>query len=92
MMLFCHVSLREAHHIKEDLLSFMEASGTMINNEKSYIFIFDTPKTIQPYLAQVLGFEIGSLPSKYLGMYLSVNSLKKILLEISAPKNQWEIQ
>ena len=35
IMLFCQVSLREACRIEEVLLVFMEASGTMINNEKS---------------------------------------------------------
>lgn len=56
----------------------MEASSmTLINNDKSYIFFFNTLVNVQSYLAWVLGFDIKPLPIKYLGMPLSINSLRK---------------
>lgn len=85
IMLFCQVSLRETRALKSILQYFMQACGTYINNEKSNIFFYNTPVPSQSFLARILGFWIGSLPSKYLEISLVTNSLRtsywKILLE-----------
>ena len=76
IMLFCQVSLREARGIKEIMNTFMEASGSQINNQKSCTFFSNTQGNVKTYLARIMGFSIGNLPTKYLGMPLSENSLK----------------
>jgi len=76
-MLFYQVSSREAKRIKYSLHDFMAALGTLVNNEKSSIFIFNTSMNIQTFLARLMSFGIGSLSIKYLGMPLAFNSLKK---------------
>ena len=76
IMLFFQVALRKARRIKEILNTFMEASGTKINNEQSCIFFFNTQGNVKTYLGRILGFSTGNLSSKYLGIPLSYNSLE----------------
>jgi len=76
IMLFCQVSLREAQRMKEILNTFIQSSGTQINKEKSYTFFFNTQGTVKSYLARIMGFNIGNLPTKSLGMLLVENPLK----------------
>lgn len=76
IMLFYQVSLREAHQIKEILSTFMEDSGTKINNDKYCIFFFHTQDNIKTHLAMILGFSTGNIPFKYLSMPLVDNPLK----------------
>lgn len=75
-MLFCQATLKEARSIKYILNTFMESSRTKINNEKPCIFFFNTQINVKNYLARILGFSSGSLPSKYLCMPLSNNPLR----------------
>lgn len=72
-MLFCQATLKETQSIRQSLNNFMEASGTKINNEKSWILFFNTQGNFKNYLARILDFNTGSLPSKYLGMPLYDN-------------------
>jgi len=48
----------------------------MINNEKSCIVFFNTEGNVKNHLAKILGFSIGNLLSKYLGIPLSNNPLR----------------
>lgn len=70
IMLFCQATLKEALSIRDILNTFMEASGTKINNDKSCIFFFNTQGNVKNYLAKILRFSTSILPSKYLGMPL----------------------
>jgi hypothetical protein len=54
---------------------FNSASSTVINQEKSHLFFFNTPPSVQRHLSNLLGFQISSLPAKYLGAPL----LSKVL-------------
>ena len=49
----------------------MDASGTQINNDKSNVYFFNCTVAMQNFLARTLGFQRGSFPLKYLGMFLN---------------------
>ena len=70
-------SIREAQTLKYILDNFATASGTFINESKSHIFFFNTPLRIQFNIDREMGFQRSSLPTKYFGIQLSENSLKK---------------
>jgi hypothetical protein len=63
--------VKEAKAYKRILEEFGEASGVEINHSKSWIFFFNTNPAIQRNLANFLGFERKSLPTKYLGIPLT---------------------
>ena len=54
----------------------MEASGTLINNEKSNVYFFNINNDTQRFLARTLGFKIGTFPMKYLGFPMNHSFLK----------------
>jgi hypothetical protein len=60
--------VNEAKAYKRILEEFGEASGAEINHSKSMIYFFNTNPTIQMSLANILGFERKTLPTKYLGI------------------------
>jgi hypothetical protein len=64
-------TVKEAKAYKRILDEFGEASGAEINQYKSMIFFFNTNPAIQRNLANILGFERKSLPTKYLGIPLT---------------------
>jgi hypothetical protein len=68
--------VKEAKSYKRILEEFGEASGAEINHSKSMIFFFNTNPTIQRNMANILGFEHKSLPTKYLGIPLTNRSYK----------------
>eukprot|EP00253_Pinus_taeda_P008428 PITA_08428 len=70
-------TVKEAAAYRETLDLFSPASGMEINFSKSTIFFFNTHSAVQSHLAQLLGFRIGSLPSKYLGAPLTLKPWKK---------------
>jgi hypothetical protein len=80
-MLMASPTLKESLTIKQVLHDFSEASGMCVNEEKSNIFFFNTPQSIQHHLTGLLGFQPSKLPSKYLGVPLTENSLKKKIWE-----------
>ena len=71
-------TLREAKTLKSILDKFAATSGTSINETKSQIFFFNTPLRIQLTITREMGFQHNSLPTKYLGIQLFENSLKKV--------------
>jgi hypothetical protein len=74
-------TVHEAHTILSIIQTFCEASGMDINKDKSQIFFFNTPLSIQLHITEILGFTRSSLPSKYLGIPLLDKSLKNISWE-----------
>eukprot|EP00253_Pinus_taeda_P006425 PITA_06425 len=70
-------TVKEAVAYRETLDLFSQASSMEINFSKSNIFFFNTHPDFQSHLAQLLGFRIGSLPSKYLGAPLTLKPWKK---------------
>ena len=68
---------REAHSLLSILQTFSKASGLDCNKDKSQIFFFNMPPLIQCHVFDILGFNRSSLPSKYLGIPLIDNALRK---------------
>lgn len=71
-------TVKEARAFKHILYLFSKALGMEINHAKSTIFFFNTHLAIQNHLTNILGFRIGTLPSKYLGAPLTTKPWQKI--------------
>jgi hypothetical protein len=69
-------TIHEAHTILSIIQTFCEASRMDINKDKSQIFFFNTPLSIQLHISEILGFTQSSLPSKYLGIPLLDRALR----------------
>eukprot|EP00253_Pinus_taeda_P028466 PITA_28466 len=70
-------TVKEATAYKDILHLFSKASGMEINFSKSTIFFFNTHLAVQSHLSRLLGFRIGSLPSRYLGAPLTLKPWQK---------------
>eukprot|EP00253_Pinus_taeda_P021341 PITA_21341 len=70
-------TVKEAIAYRDILHLFSKASGMEINFSKSTIFFFNTHQVVQSHLSRLLGFKIGSLPSKYLGAPLTLKPWQK---------------
>jgi hypothetical protein len=86
--------VREATKLNAILSDFLEAFGMLINLDKSKLYFFNTPATVQAHLSELLGIARSSLPSTYLGIPLTGESEKSIswdslLLSISNRLNNW---
>jgi hypothetical protein len=68
----------EANEFKHVLSYFMAVMGTTINYDKSQIFFFDTPPTVQINISHILGFQWSSLQYKYVGAPLVYNVLRNV--------------
>eukprot|EP00253_Pinus_taeda_P012272 PITA_12272 len=76
-MLHGSPTVKEAVAYRDILDLFSQASGMEINFSKSTIFFFNTHPAVQSHLSQLLGFRIGSLPSRYLGAPLTLRPWQK---------------
>eukprot|EP00253_Pinus_taeda_P012787 PITA_12787 len=76
-MLHGTATLKEATAFRDILHLFSRALGMEINFSKSTIFFFNTHQAIQSHLSRLLGFKIGSLPSRYLGAPLTLKPWQK---------------
>jgi hypothetical protein len=77
ILLFCMATLQECKAILSILEIFNDASPTEINNEKSNVYFFNCNVQIQNFLTRTLRFRKGSLPMKYLGMYLNSGPIRQ---------------
>lgn len=75
-ILYGAASIEEAQGIKEILEKYCAKSGQQINARKSNIYFVNTPKGLQQRISNVMGFSIGQLPSKYLGIPLFAGASK----------------
>eukprot|EP00253_Pinus_taeda_P008568 PITA_08568 len=87
-------TMKEATAYKDILHLFSKASGMEINFAKSTIFFFNTHQAVQSHLSRLLGFRIGSLPSRYLGAPLTLkpwqkNHWEKILANMERRCKHW---
>ena len=75
-MLMGRPSVQEERDFKRCLTIFAKDLGLKVNPEKSQIFFFNTPGVTQRNIIRILGFSMGSLPSKYIGPHLDENIRK----------------
>jgi hypothetical protein len=73
--------VNEPKDFKRILEDFGEASGEEINHSKPMIYFVNTNPTIQQNLANILGFERKTLPTKYLGIPLMDRACKNATWE-----------
>jgi hypothetical protein len=87
-------TVREATKLNSILSDFLDASGMLLNLDKSKLYFFNTPALVQAHLSRLLGIARRSLHSTYLGIPLTRESAKYIswdslLLSISNRLNNW---
>ncbi|XP_057820314.2 uncharacterized protein LOC131033187 [Cryptomeria japonica] len=96
--LFGEATIWEAKVIKDSLEMYANVAGRRINDKKSEIFFFNTKKNIQLKISRLLGWPVGSLSAKYLGVPLFSGSTKTALWEdliskcrqkVDAWKHKW---
>ena len=85
---------REANKLNSILSDFTEASGMLLNLDKSKIYFFNTLVIVKNHLSRLLGISKSSLPSIYLGIPLTGEpthsiSWDKLLLSISHRLGNW---
>lgn len=62
------VSVKEARNVKDILNTYSNATGQLINWSKSSVFFVNTLDGRQRKIVDILGCNIGTLPSTYLGL------------------------
>jgi hypothetical protein len=85
---------QEAQKLNSILADFIEASGMSLNLDKSKLYFFNTPPSVQRHISRLLGIPRSSLPSNYLGIPLSGAAASNIswdnlLLSISNRLSNW---
>ena len=80
-MLIGHSLVQEAWILNKCLNTFSRAYGLEVNNTKSEVFFFNTPRINQQNILRILGFQGSSLPSKYLGAPLADGVIRKVYWE-----------
>ena len=95
-LIFCGAEEEQLRYLRVILVLFEGISGLHINWEKSHIYpIYNVPNI--NLLASILGGEVGTLPSIYLGMPLGANSRSKeiwdnVLERCERKLSRWKAQ
>eukprot|EP00253_Pinus_taeda_P001418 PITA_01418 len=85
-------TVKEALAYKKILNDFAMASSMVVNLCKSKFFFFNTHISIQRNVSRILGFQRESLPSKYLGVPLTIKPLHKSIWEPLISKMQDKVK
>lgn len=93
-LLMTHSAVQEARELKAILQTFATASGMEVNPRKSRIYFFNTPPITQRNIVRILGFQSGTLPTRYLGAPLSEKIIRQaswqdLLDKIKSRLNDW---
>jgi hypothetical protein len=85
---------QEAQKLNSILADFIEASGMSLNLDKSKMYFFNTPPSVQRHISRLLAIPGSSLLSNYLGIPLSGAAASNIswdnlLLSISNRLSNW---
>lgn len=78
LMIFCKGKKESMVRVMEALTHFSEVTGLVANMEKSTIFIAGVDDQTKEQLLTQTGFELGSLPIKYLGLPLSLKKWNRM--------------
>ncbi|KAL0300239.1 UNVERIFIED_CONTAM: Retrovirus-related Pol polyprotein from type-2 retrotransposable element R2DM [Sesamum angustifolium] len=70
VLLFCKAHIPSVQVIKDTLTEFANMSGLKVNASKSHIIISKSGQNEKQQILNLLGFQEGSLPVKYLGVLL----------------------
>ncbi|KAL0291804.1 UNVERIFIED_CONTAM: putative ribonuclease H protein [Sesamum radiatum] len=75
VLLFCAGHVESVRSIKNILAEFEDMSGLKVNPNKSSIILSKAVRSERQEILEVLGFQEGSLPIKYLGVPLTASRL-----------------
>src|SRR6516165_3910674 len=70
LMIFCHADGYSVDIVKSALDKFARFSGLVTNSWKSYVFLSGVDEAERQHLQSILGFQLGVLPVRYLGVPL----------------------
>ena len=65
--------IKEAEAFRHTLDIYLAALGQKVNEHKSSIYFFNTPKSIKHMIANIRRFQIESLPLTYLGIPIAIS-------------------
>ncbi|KAL2235456.1 UNVERIFIED_CONTAM: hypothetical protein Sindi_1277800 [Sesamum indicum] len=87
LLLLCRADLDSIRVFKEGLDWFAELSGLRLNVQKSHLIISRSAQNLKDQMLDILGFQEGHLPMRYLGISLSyagrVQIIKYVLSALS---------
>lgn len=75
ILLFCHGDLTSIELLLSRVQVFSNCSGLLINKAKSHCFFSNVDEGTREHIISATGFQIGSLPIKYLGLPLITTKL-----------------
>lgn len=70
-MIFCKAHPKSVNRVSEALVYFKEVFGLIVNEDKSLIYFAGIDDEMKTIIAGKMGFKIGSLPMRYLGVSLA---------------------
>ncbi|KAL2224531.1 UNVERIFIED_CONTAM: hypothetical protein Sindi_3020800 [Sesamum indicum] len=68
LLLFCRADFDSVRVFKEGLDWFAEVSGLRLNVQKSHLIISRSAQELKDQMLEILGFQEGHLPMRYLGL------------------------
>ncbi|KAL2237640.1 UNVERIFIED_CONTAM: hypothetical protein Sindi_0955700 [Sesamum indicum] len=95
LLLFCRTDMNSIGVFKTGLDRFAEWSGLRLNVQKSHLIISRSAQGLREEMLEVLGFQEGVLPMRYLGLplfssRLTVADCNPLLLKIDKHIAGWE--
>ncbi|KAL2230782.1 UNVERIFIED_CONTAM: hypothetical protein Sindi_1672600 [Sesamum indicum] len=95
LLLLCRADLDSIRVFKEGLDWFAEWSGLRLNVQKSHLIISCSAQNLKDQMLDILGFQEGHLPMRYLGLplissRLSISDCQPLISKIDARINGWE--
>jgi mannosylglycoprotein endo-beta-mannosidase len=78
LMLFCNGDVKSVRHIHDSLCEFESLSGLSPSPGKSTVFFYGVQHNTRKEILQLLGFNEGTLPVRYLGVPLLSTKLKHV--------------
>ncbi|KAL2252829.1 UNVERIFIED_CONTAM: hypothetical protein Sindi_0077600 [Sesamum indicum] len=95
LLLLCRADLDSIRVFKEGLDWFAELSGLRLNVQKSHLIISRSAQNLKDQMLDILGFQEGHLPMRYLGLpliscRLTISDCQPLISKIDARINGWE--
>ncbi|KAL2240785.1 UNVERIFIED_CONTAM: hypothetical protein Sindi_0719700 [Sesamum indicum] len=95
LLLFCRADFDSIRVFKEGLDWFAEVSGLWLNVQKTHLTISRLAQELKDQMLEILGFQEGHLPIRYLGLplissRLSIPDRQPLISKIDARISGWE--
>ncbi|KAL2246341.1 UNVERIFIED_CONTAM: hypothetical protein Sindi_2902300 [Sesamum indicum] len=95
LLLLCRADLDSIRVFKEGLDWFAELSGLRLNVQKSHLIISCSAQNLKDQMLDILGFQEGHLPMRYLGLplissRLTISDCQPLISKIDALIKGWE--